>query len=187
MGFGTASLGLIERRIFFGKPYCTLGQFPKQVADVAQLPGTEQRKIEQAAQFVITSLLTPTHTGGIVLAVGLRGHCYEESDKKGLERAQEDQALSRERARSVADALLEAVKLVARKLSAARPPVGEPFDPIICGVGATAPLNDKPANDFERGLNRRVEVFFFKDFEVLGEDAAARFDLPAQKAFDRRS
>jgi hypothetical protein len=174
---GAASLDLIERRIFFGKPYCSLGQFPKQVADFKQLPGTQQRKLEQAARFVITSLLTPAHTGGIVVAVGLRGHCYEESDKKGLERAQEHQTLSEARARSVADAFLEALELVARKLSASKAQPREHFDPVISGVGAKAPLNDTPANDYERALNRRVEVFFFKDFEVLGENAATHFSL----------
>lgn len=179
---GAASLDLIERRIFFGKPHCTLGQFPKQVADFEQLPGTEQRKVEQAARFVLTSLQTPAHTGGIVIAVGLRGHCYEESDKKGLERAQEHQRLSEARARSVADALFEAFELVARKMSASKLRLDEPFDPIISGVGAKAPLNDKPANEYERALNRRVDVFFFKDFEVLGENAAA----PAKVTFGGR-
>jgi hypothetical protein len=174
---GAASLDLIERRIFFGKPYCSLGQFPKQVADFKQLPGTQQGKLEQAARFVITSLLTPSHTGGTVIAVGLRGHCYEESDKKGLERAQEHQTLSEARARSVSDAFLEALKLVARKLSAPKAQTREDLDPVITGVGAKAPLNATPANDYERALNRRVEVFFFKDFEVLGENAATHFSL----------
>jgi flagellar motor protein MotB len=159
----------LKRRVFFGKPYSTLGRFPKRIADVDELPKSERRKLQQTADFVVKSLGNPVLTAGVVIAVGLRGHSYDDSEQKGLRRAQEDKELSFGRAQSVADALMDLLQIAIERLGPAQTAPEELLVPMIDGVGLRAPVRNNPANEFERSLNRRVEVFLLKDFEMLGE------------------
>ena len=136
--------------------------------------------MQDAAKFVINSLLKPVMTGGIVMAVGIRGHADQDLQKTGKARLDFEQKVSEERAKQVAAALMKAIKAKAFLLEAPLPS-GEPFEPVIEGVGATMLLKRNPANEQERSLNRRVDIFLLRDWEPLTQ--LPTFDVPPQKSF----
>jgi hypothetical protein len=177
-----SNLKALGAQIFFGQPYCTISQFPEHQTGIEQLPATERNKIDNAAKFVVDSLLRPAHTGGIVVAIGIRGHSDSELKKTGQSKLDFEQKISEERANQVAIALNNAIRDEAYRLDAAPLPEGDPFEPLIEGVGAKMLIRSHPANDRDRALNRRVDIFFLKDWAALSR--MDEFDVPPQKAFD---
>jgi hypothetical protein len=177
---------LVKAKVFSGQPFCTISQFSQYVTRVDQLPGAEQKKVHDAAECVIKSFLKPASNGGIVVAIGIRGHADQDLLKNGQARLAFEQKVSEERAKEVAAALTKEIKarsfrLVAGKLLL----TGDPFEPVIEGMGARMLLKNHPANEYERSLNRRVEIFLLRDSTSLAQ--MADFDLPAQKSFKGRA
>jgi outer membrane protein OmpA-like peptidoglycan-associated protein len=177
-----SALQALRPQIFFGQPYCTISQFPEHLTSIEQLPAVERNKIDDAAEFVVDSLLRPTHTGGIVIAIGIRGHADQELKNRGPARLDFEQKISEERASRVASALNNAIRDEAYRLEAAPLPEGDPFELVIEGVGAKMLLKNHPTNDHDRALNRRVDIFFLKDWAALSR--MDEFDVPPQKAFN---
>lgn len=176
-----SALQALRPKIFFGQPYCTISKFPEHLTSIEQLPAIERNKIDDAAKFVVDSLLRPAHTGGMVIAIGIRGHADQELSKTGQAKLDFEQKISEERASRVATALNDAICDDAYRLEVAPLPEGDPFEPVIEGVGAKMLLKSHPANDYERALNRRVDIFFLKDWAALSR--MDEFDVPPQKAF----
>jgi hypothetical protein len=176
-----ANAQLFRNMIFLGPPYCTISRFSQYITRVDQLPAAEQKKVDNAAEFVINSFLKPTLTGGIIVSVGMRGHADQDLLKTGRARLDFEQKVSEERAKEVAAALMKAIKARAFRLNITRLPAGDPFEPVIEGMGARMLLKSRPANEYERSLNRRVEIFLLRDLASLTQ--AADFNIPPQKSF----
>ena len=170
----------MRQLLFSGSPYCTISHFSQYHTHVSQLPASERRKLEDAAEFVLQSYSNPLLTRGFVVAIGVRGHADQDLLKTGRARLDFEQKISEQRAEEVADVLVEAIKARAFRLLAKTILVGDPFDPIVEGVGARMLARPHPLNEQDRLLNRRVEVFFLRDASALTD---ANFDLPPQKRF----
>jgi flagellar motor protein MotB len=168
--------------IFFGSPYCTVSRFSRDGVKVEQLPASEQAKIQDAASFVIRSFQNPTMTGGVVMAVGIRGHSDQDLQKTGKARREFETRISKERAEQVSASLIKAIKAKAFILDPHRIPAGDPLVPVVLGVGATMQVNTNPVTDSERSLNRRVDIFLLRDWESLARSSG--FDIPAQRSFE---
>jgi flagellar motor protein MotB len=123
----------------------------------------------------------PALTGGIIVAIGVRGHADQDLLKTGHARLEFEQRVSEERAKEVAGTLLKAIKAKASRLVSGLLPHGDMFEPAIEGMGARMLLKNPPVNEYERSLNRRVEIFFLRDWVSLAQ--MGDFDIPAQKSF----
>jgi hypothetical protein len=166
-------------QLFVGTPYCVIQRFSQYHTRVEQLPADERMKIARAAEFVFQSISEPQLTGGQVRLIGIRGHADADLQKIGEARLAFEKQISEERAKEVASALINAIKANAYKLNARSPPQGDPYHPVIQGVGATMLLNRSPRNESERAQNRRVEIFLLRDWISLL--ASRDFNLPPQK------
>jgi hypothetical protein len=172
---------LLKPLLFIGAPFATISGFSQYHSRVAQLPAVQHKKIAEAAEFVITSYVTPAATGGFVVAIGVRGHADKDLAKQGTTRTDFEQKISEDRARDVAAALLEAIDGRAFRLPGVPSPEGDPFQPIVIGVGATMLARPHPMNEQDRAANRRVEIFFLRDFSALAQ--SGDFPVPPQKSF----
>ena len=127
------------------------------------------------------SFTQPTATGGFVVAIGIRGHSGPDPPKHGQARLDFEQKVSEQRAEEVADILMDAIRVRIGRLGVRTIPTGDPFDPIIEGVGAAMPVRGATTAALADS-NGRVEIFLLRDSSI--HTAAASFDLPPQKQFD---
>jgi outer membrane protein OmpA-like peptidoglycan-associated protein len=169
----------VRNMVFSVPPYCAISHFSQYHTKVEQLPEPEQRKVDDAAEFVLNSFRNPTLTGGMVMAIGVRGHADQDLLKSGSARLEFEQKISEERAKEVAAALIKAIKTRSMRLNITPLPAGDPFDPVIEGAGARMLLYPHAANEFQRSSNRRAEIFLLCDRSLFAH--AASFDLPPQK------
>jgi flagellar motor protein MotB len=171
----------LSRTIFFGRPYTTISKFANHSSDVSQLPPEERRKIQDVADLVIKSHIEPEPTGGLVVAIGLLGHADQDLTKSGKARTDSEKKISEERAQAVAKALTKAIVEKGHLLDATPAPPGDPYDYVIEGRGASNLVKTRPANEKERALNRRVDIFLLKDISVVS--SAGDFPVPPQRSF----
>src|SRR5687767_7584374 len=100
----------IKGQLFSGQPFCTIQGFSQYKTRVDQLPLTERKKLENAAEFVAKSYYDPALTGGFVIAIGIRGHADQDFPKTGQARLDSERKMSEDRAKDVAAALVKAIK-----------------------------------------------------------------------------
>lgn len=136
------------------EPDCSVHRWGEYKSDVPNLRPEEIEKIDRAADTIVASFAMPFP----VRAVLLQGHADYDLRRTGKEREEFEMKISKARALEVSKRLRTSIE---RRVSS---PEERVLSTLVFwkeeGLGSHQRVTTIPQNEYERSLNRRVEIFF---------------------------